>query len=168
MLAVIRGFLRDRRQRQRRCVGSGTHRKCFSQERIYQQDRAAPLTGRALRLAITSRRRNAGSRRSQGRVRSSGDYGAGAPIAPACTPDHLTVVGVPLATDHGDAQGRWFWNRRSSADQSFLINCSAANWAFASDAKSSGVTTLRTLSPPTLPIRTIGIMSARQCLGFRR
>ena len=22
----------------------------------------------------------------------------------ACTPDHLTVVGVPLATDHGDAQ----------------------------------------------------------------
>jgi hypothetical protein len=26
-------------------------------------------------------------------------------LLPACTPDHLTVVGVPLATDHGDAQG---------------------------------------------------------------
>jgi hypothetical protein len=46
------------------------------------------------------------------------------------------------------AQGNGFRSRWSSADQSFIINFSAANWASASDTKSSGVTTLRTLSPP--------------------
>jgi hypothetical protein len=53
-------------------------------------------------------------------------------------------------------------------DQSFLMRFCAASSASASDAKSSGVTTLRTLSPPTLPIRTFGITAARQCPGLRR
>jgi hypothetical protein len=44
---------------------------------------------------------------------------------------------------------------------SFLMIFSAANWASASDAKSSGVTTLSTASPPTLPIRALGKMAAR-------
>jgi hypothetical protein len=52
-------------------------------------------------------------------------------------------------------------------DQSFLMSSSAANWASASDAKSSGVTTLSTVSPPTLPIRALGKMAARQCPGLR-
>jgi hypothetical protein len=54
-------------------------------------------------------------------------------------------------------------------DQSLLMCFSAANWASVSDAKSSGVTTLRTLSPPPhSPIRLFGIMAARQCPGLRR
>jgi hypothetical protein len=81
---------------------------------------------------------------------------------------HLDELYELETLNNGDAQGRWFWNRRSSADQSFLINCSAANWASASDAKSSGVTTLRTVSPPTLAIRAFGTMAARQCPGLRR
>jgi hypothetical protein len=49
------------------------------------------------------------------------------------------------------------------------MSFSAANWASVSDAKSSGVTTLRTLSPPPhSPIRLFGIMAARQCPGLRR
>jgi hypothetical protein len=127
MLAVIRDFLRERCQRQRRCVGSGTHRKCFSQEGIYQQDRAAPST----------------SQRGQ-----SPTAGAGSIIGRLwcwrayCPSVHARSPDGRRRADHGDAQGRWFWNRRAPADQSFLINCSAANWASASDAKSSGVTTL--------------------------
>jgi len=31
-----------------------------------------------------------------------------------------------------------------------------------------GVTTLRTVSPPTLPVRPFGVMAARQCPGLRR
>jgi hypothetical protein len=50
---------------------------------------------------------------------------------------------------------------------SFLMSFSAANWASASHAKSSGVTTLSTVSPPTLPIRALGKMAARQCPYFR-
>jgi hypothetical protein len=54
-------------------------------------------------------------------------------------------------------------------DQNFLMSASAASWASVSEAKSSGVTTLRTLSPPTLSNRRIfGIMAARQCPGLRR
>jgi len=111
-------------------------------------------------------------RRSRAAVRSCcpldvASRAVGAPIAPSVA--RLTVVGVPLAADHADAQGRWFWYRRSSADQSLLMSFSAANGASASDAKSSGVTTLRTLSPPThSPIRTLGIMATRQCPGLRR
>jgi hypothetical protein len=111
-------------------------------------------------------------RRSRAAVRSCcpldvASRAVGAPIAPSVA--RLTVVGVPLAADHADAQGRWFWYRRSSADQSLLMSFSAANEASASDAKSSGVTTLRTLSPPThSPIRTLGIMATRQCPGLRR
>src|SRR5882672_2103880 len=56
----------------------------------------------------------------------------------------------------------------SSADQNFLISRSAANRASASEAKSFGVTTLSTVSPPTLPIRALGKMAARQCPGLRR
>src|ERR1700730_8539999 len=49
------------------------------------------------------------------------------------------------------------------------MSFSAANWASISEAKSSGVTTLRTLSPPLhSPIRLFGIMAARQCPGLRR
>jgi hypothetical protein len=59
-------------------------------------------------------------------------------------------------------EGRWFLNRRSSGDQSFLISFSAANGAFASDAKSSGVTTLSTVSPPTRLIRAFRVMAARR------
>src|ERR1700680_2465623 len=54
-------------------------------------------------------------------------------------------------------------------DQSFLMRFCAARSASVSEAKSSGVTTLRTLSPPThSPIRTFGTMAARQCPGLRR
>src|SRR5450631_4641492 len=54
-------------------------------------------------------------------------------------------------------------------DQSFLMRFSAASWASVSEAKSSGVTKLRTLSPPTLSNRRVfGIMAARQCPGLRR
>jgi hypothetical protein len=52
---------------------------------------------------------------------------------------------------------------------SFLMIFSAASSASVSEAKSSGVTTLRTLSPPThSPIRTFGTIAARQCPGLRR
>jgi hypothetical protein len=54
------------------------------------------------------------------------------------------------------------------ADQNLLISRSAANCASASDAKSSGVTTLTTVSPPALPVRALGKMAARQCPGLRR
>jgi hypothetical protein len=52
--------------------------------------------------------------------------------------------------------------------QSLLMSFSAANLASDSDAWSSGVTILRTVSPPTTnPGRTFRIMAARQCPGFR-
>jgi hypothetical protein len=53
------------------------------------------------------------------------------------------------------------------ADQNRFINRSAAKCASASEAKSSGVTTLTTVSPPAL-FRALGKMAARQCPGLRR
>jgi hypothetical protein len=47
--------------------------------------------------------------------------------------DHLIVVGKPITADHDDAQGKWF-RIRPLADQTFLMACSAANWASSSDA----------------------------------
>jgi hypothetical protein len=71
--------------------------------------------------------------------------------------DHVTVARKAMVSESSVI-----------GDQSLLMSFSAANWASDSDAKSCGVTTLRTLLPPTLPIRTFEIMAARQCPGLRR
>src|SRR5450755_2718926 len=84
--------------------------------------------------------------------------------ARSCCPLDVASRAVARACDgQGDGSGIGI------SDQSLLMSFSAANWASNSEAKSSGVTTLRTLSPPPhSPTRLFGIMAARQCPGLRR
>jgi hypothetical protein len=86
----------------------------------------------------------------------------------------VSKIVLPPSTSHrgqwrAPATGRGDGSGIGISDQSLLMSFSAANWASNSEAKSSGVTTLRTLSPPTGSNRRIfGIMAARQCPGLRR
>ena len=84
--------------------------------------------------------------------------------------DQIQKFAQVVASDHVTVARKATVSESSViGDQSLLMSFSAANWASNSEAKSSGVTTLRTLSPPPhSPIRLFGIMAARQCPGLRR